>query len=448
MKTSAPISIFKQALKARMSAARWGSTLTMMAVLGGALQPMAQEAESTRLDAAAEAVNNLGLDLLRSGDGPGGNSLVSPYSIQVALAMTYAGAAGETREEMRRVLGYGGLEDGAIHGGFAALAKELEAMAERSREVSQRRRGPRGKASDPLTFVVANRLYGQKGHAFRPEFVGLLKTTYGAPMEPADFINNAGQARRRINAWVEDQTRDRIRDLVPPDGVTRDTRLVLVNAIYMKAPWASPFQEGNTREETFHLPGGESVQAPFMTQTGRMGYVAADGYTAVTLPYAGGEIHFLALVPADADGLKALEARVDAGMLRECASLPAVEVNLHLPKFKVEPPLMRLGEKLRGLGMKTAFDVPRGSANFDAMAPRKPDDYLRISEVFHKTFLDLDEEGTEAAAATAVSMVRVTSIAVPKPMPVEVRVDRPFLYAIQHRASGACLFLGRMERLP
>jgi serine protease inhibitor len=164
----------------------------------------------------------------------------------------------------------------------------------------------------------------------------------------------------------------------------------------------------------------------------------------VTIPYIGGEVQFLILLPHETNGLAALEAKLTPELLALGANPGMADVILHLPKFKLEPPLIKLGKALKSLGMKSAFDQPSGSADFDRMAPRKPDDYLYISEVFHKTFLALDEKGTEAAAATAVAMMRATAVLMEKPAPVVVRVDHPFLFAIQHRRSGACLFWGRL----
>jgi serpin B len=212
----------------------------------------------------------------------------------------------------------------------------------------------------------------------------------------------------------------------------------------LKAPWATPFEERATRPEPFHLTDGEAVPVPTMKTQGRLGHRREDGFTAVTVPYAGGGLQLLVLLPDAVDGLAALTAKLTPEMLAEFAQAGGAEVRLHLPKFKLEPPMMPLGQTLQTLGMRTAFDQPERSANFDRMAPRKPDDYLFISEVYHQTFLDLDEKGTEAAAATAVVMMRPTSVQVDPPQPVEVRVDRPFLFAIQHRSSGACLFLGRV----
>lgn len=392
--------------------------------------------------AAAEAVNALGLDLLTKGQGAKANALLSPYSIQSALAMTYAGAAGDTRAEMARVLHYPDDEAG-LHQSFAALQKALAEVAKQTAERAENAK-KYGGPSEPVTLTVANRLFGQQGYEFRQPFLALVRDNYGAPLQLMDFVHKAPAARLEINAWVEDQTRQRIRDLIPPDGIDRETRLVLVNAIYLKAPWAEEFSTNLTKLRPFHINGGATQDVPTMERQDRFGYAERDGYRIVTLPYSGNDIQLLILLPNAVDGLAALEAKLTPYDLKLAATPGNADVKLQLPKFKLEPPLLRLSEALIGLGMKSAFNKPEGSANFDRMAPRKPDDYLKISEVFHKTFLELDEKGTEAAAATAVVMMRVTSFAGKKPEPVEVRVDRPFLFAIQHRPSGACLFLGRV----
>ncbi len=179
-----------------------------------------------------------------------------------------------------------------------------------------------------------------------------------------------------------------------------------------------------------------------MIRQGRYGYTEQEGFTTITVPYGGGQIHFLILLPDEKDGLAALEKRLTAERLAEAAKAPSKDLILHLPKFKMQPPLFRAGQALRDLGMKTAFNVPEGSANFDRMAPRKPEDYLCISEVFHKTFLELDEKGTEAAAATDVAIIRATSAVGPMPKPIVVKVDRQS-FSRQHRQAGrACLWGG------
>lgn len=391
---------------------------------------------------AAQSVNALGLELLAKGTDGSANALLSPYSIQSALAMTFAGAAGDTRAEMAKVLHYA-VDEAELHLSFTALQRALEEVQRRSAQRatnSARRSGP----SEPLTLTVANRLFGQQGYEFREPFLALVRDQYGAPLQLFDFVDNAPAARQEINAWVEKQTRERIRDLIPPNGVDRETRLVLVNAIYLKAPWENEFPSNATKFLSFHVHGGATKDVPTMVRQAPLGFGHRDGFTVVTIPYTGGDVQLVVLLPDTPNGLAALETKTTPALLASCADAGNADVLLYLPRFKIEPPLLRLKKVLHSLGMATAFDEPKGSANFDRMAPRKPDDYLFLSEVFHKTFLSLDEKGTEAAAATAAVMARVTSVAGPKPKPIEVRVDRPFLFAIQHRSSGACLFLGRV----
>jgi serpin B len=391
---------------------------------------------------AAKAVNSLGLDLLAKETPADANALLSPYSIQTALAMTFAGAAGATRTEMARVLHYTG-EEAELHQSFAALQQALDEVAKNT-ALSAERAARQGGHSEPVTLTAANRLFGQKSYEFRAPFLALLKDTYGAPFQPVDFVRSPAEATKEINDWVEQQTRQRIRDLIPPSSLGTDTRLVLVNAIYLKAPWAEAFPASATQPRPFHVKGGPAQDVPTMVRQGRFGYEKREAFSVVTIPYSGGEIQLLILLPPETNGLAALEAKLTPELLALGANPGMADVILHLPKFKLEPPLLKLGQALKSLGMKSAFDQPSGSADFDRMAPRKPDDYLYISEVFHKTFLALDEKGTEAAAATAVAMMRATAVLMEKPAPVVVRVDHPFLFAIQHRRSGACLFWGRI----
>jgi serpin B len=406
--------------------------------LGSSLVSPAAENPS----AAAQAVNALALDLLAKGTEANANALLSPYSIQAALAMTYAGAAGDTRTQMAKVLHYPA-DEATLHPSFTALQQALEEVAKTTAERAKNAKETGG-PGEPVVLTVANRLFGQQGYEFRQPFLDLVKASYSAPLQMMDFIGHADQERLKINGWVEDQTHKRIRDLIPAKGLTEDTRMVLVNAIYMKAPWANEFPERATKPLPFQVKGGEAVNVPTMSRTGHMGYGKQDGYQVVTVPYFGNDLQLLVMLPDAKDGLAAMEARLTPEILGRSANPGTAELNLYLPKFKIEPPLFKLGKVLCALGMPGAFDQPKGSANFDRMAPRKPDDYLYISEVFHKTFLALDEKGTEAAAATAVVMMAATSAMIEKPRPIEVRVDRPFLFAIQHRPSGACLFVGRV----
>ena len=300
-----------------------------------------------------------------------------------------------------------------------------------------------GGPSTPLELHAANRLFGQEGYPFEKPFLDLVDKTYGAPLEPVDFENAAEKQRQRINAWVEEQTKDRIKELIPARVLDASTRLVLTNAVYLKAAWEQAFREVPDFE--FHADGKTTVKLTGLTRTDAYGHAAIPGGRAVTVPYAGGGLQFLLLVPDEKDGLAALEKQLTPEILAAAAKAEPREVALHFPKFKLEPERVMLAKELAAMGMPTAFDQPQGSADFSVMAPRQPDDYLFISEVIHKAFIAVDKNGTEAAAATAVVMARAGGVPFEKPKPLEVRIDRPFAFAIQHVASGACLFLGRVS---
>lgn len=421
---------------------RLRSLATALFLLPGAV------ASADEFDPAAGSINRFGLELERqlAARAGAGNIVISPYSIQATLAMAHAGAEGATRDEMAKVLHFPD-DDAALAKSFAALRQALGAAVKASPADAQAAAGKKGffaglkgffsageEPAHVLQIRVANRLFAQADFAFRKPFLSLLEGSYGAPLESLDFAGAVEKSRARINVWVEEQTRKKIRDLIPAGGVTGDTCLVLVNALYFNSPWAEKFLPEATRPRPFHIAGGDAADVPAMVKQAHFGYAKRDGFTAVSLPYEGGALSFLILLPDAIDGLDALAAKVTPALLRECAALPAGEIILFLPKFRAAGVTIPLGKSLQALGMKTAFDVPAGSANFDRMA----DKHLAISEVFHQTFIALDEDGTEAAAATAAV------IALPAPPHPEVRVDRPFLFAIQHRASGACLFLGRI----
>ena len=409
-------------------------------VFGALIAAMTHAA--TNFDLAAKATNELAVDLhhqLAKGDE---NLCVSPYSIESAFAMTFAGADGETRTEMARVLHFG--NDAGVPGSFNALQHSLEETSAKTAELakqSKRFGGP----SEPITLNIANRLFAQKGYPFRETYLSLVKQNFGGAFEPIDFIADPAAATQHINKWVADQTRDRIRDLIPGGALDKTTRLVLANALYLKAPWAKEFSENATKPEPFFVHGGTPSDVPMMQKTSdRFGYAKREGFTVVSLPYAGDELQFVVLLPDEVNGLHSLESKLTGELLAQCAKLERRDVDLHLPKFKLQPPTIALAENFEALGMKTAFDKPHGSANFDKIAPRKPNDYLYISQIFHKTFIAVDEKGTEAAAATAVAMMAGAALRSPPPPPIEVKVDRPFVYAIQHVPSGVCLFLGRV----
>lgn len=392
---------------------------------------------------AAQAVNALGLDLHRQMP-KDSNLCLSPYSVQSALAMTYLGASGATQEEMARVLHFPA-DKQALGESFASLKLALEEAERESAQIVAEAKNSGG-PGEALTLRIASQLFGQKGYDFRPPFLAAVKQDFGAPIQFMNFRKDPRGAMREINGWVATQTKDRIRDLIPADGLTKETRLVLVNALYFKAAWSSEFVQAATSPEPFHVNGGQpAVNVPTMHKTAHMPYYNGRGFQAITLPYVSSHLHFLLIVPDSVSGIASVEEKLTPQLLLACAQAKSREVSLHLPKFKITPPTVPLGETLQKLGMTTAFDEPRGSADFDAMAPKRPDDYLRISKVFHKTFIELDEKGTEAAAATAVIMAKRSMAPVDRPKPITLKADRPFLFAIQHAESGACLFLGRVS---
>jgi serpin B len=337
-------------------------------------------------------------------------------------------------------------ENVALQAGFSHLRAALVDIAEQSKRTADVRARNGGRI-DAIEWHAANRLFGQKGYAFRSPFLALMKDGFAAPFEAFDFARDADRARGKINTWAEEQTRQKIKDLIPQGALTADTRLVLVNALYLKAPWEKPFEKLATTARPFRPTPGSSRNVPTMVRTAHLGHATEDGLTVVTLDYLGSGLQFVIILPDEGTSVDAAAGRITPDHFTRWAELGKgrrQNLSLYLPKFKVEGTTLALGEALRALGVRSAFDEPRGSANFEGIAPRKANDYLAISKVFHKTFIALDEEGTEAAAATAVLMSLFGAAAEPA-KPIEVRVDRPFLFAIQHRASGTCLFLGRIS---
>ena len=399
---------------------------------------------------AARSLNSVGIDLLRQlAESRASETIIlSPYSIESALALVYAGADGDTREEMARVLRLPA-DNGTLQRGFAGLRRSMEEIAERSKVVAAARSWG-SSITDPIQWNAANRLFGQRDFGFRESFLTLMREGFEAPLELLDFIGNPEFARGTINRWVEQETRDKIKDLIPAGGVTGDTRLVLVNALYLKAPWDTAFANYLTAPRPFRSAAGGVRNVATMQRTAYLGYVKEQGMTVVNLDYLGGGLQFIIMLPDEGESVESVARRLTAEHFTRWANLGASStkyVALSLPKFRVEGSTVPLGPALRALGMTQAFNIPPGSANFDGIAPRRGGQSLAISNVYHQTFIALDEEGTEAAAATAV-VTSVASSATITPPPIEVRVDRPFLFAIQHKASGACLFLGRLMNVP
>ena len=383
---------------------------------------------------AARANNGVGLDLYREMAAGEGNLCLSPLSIVTALGMTGSGAAGDTLTEMEKALHCPG-KLSQLNSSLSILRGDFAKRKEQAAALD--RKTPARKKEDPsFDLTVTNSLFGQEGYPFRKEFLRTLEKIYRAPLQFADFSRGAVQERARINQWVSARTNDRIQELLPEGSLDNSTRLVLVNALYFKAGWRYAFPKSATRPAPFHMAPGRAIETPTMHTTKRFGYSREDGYTAVSLPYSQ---HFamLVLLPDEIDGLPALEKTLSAEKLTALSRLPARQVALHLPKFRIEGNTIPLTNTLKKLGMNLAFTR---SADFSLMTsdPRG----LAIDDVYHKTFIAVDEKGTEAAAATAVAMI-TRSLARPE-KPVEVRLDRPFLYAIVDTRTQTALFLGRI----
>jgi serpin B len=373
----------------------------------------------------ARSSNAFGFDLYQRLRQKPGNLVISPASLTTALSMPWGGARGETAAQMRTVLHLEGTAD-----------EVMEASGQLSRSLQDPAR--------PIVFRIANQLFGEKAYKLVPAYVEKTKASFGAPVELLDFKKAPEQARIHINRWVEGKTERRIKDLIPPKEVKKDTLLVLVNAIYFLGDWSYPFEPGETRPSTFHLTASETKKVPTMHRTGGFRIAQKDGVTALEIPYKGDALSMMLLVPDEIEGLAAVEGALDTKKLDGLVSAMKDEyVVLALPKFEVNPgESLSLGEDLKALGMPLAFD--RNKADFTGIAdPPKPEGRLVLAKVFHKGFVKVDEKGTEAAAATAV--MGVVAGAAPGGGPRHLLVDRPFLFLIRDNASGLVLFLGRVS---
>ena len=358
-----------------------------------------------------------------------GNLFYSPYSISLALAMTYAGARGETERQMADTLHYL-LPRERLHTSFNSLDLELASMADAPEE-----------EGDRFTLNTVNAVWGQHDYEFLAPFLDVLAENYGAGVRPADFVGSPEESRVRINDWVAERTEDRIKDLIPEDAIDRSTRMVLTNAIYFNATWFHPFFKHLTSARPFHLLDGSKVDVPMMMMAAaeRFGYADGDGYQAVELPYRGRDMWMTILLP-DAGTFREFEESMDADLVAGIlGDIEREYVELTMPKFEFESEFS-LKETLKAMGMPNAFDG--FTADFSGMDGRScPGVCLLISDAFHKAFVSVDEEGTEAAAATGVVVILESA----RPTPKKVMVDRPFIFLIRDRATDAILFVGRVE---
>jgi serpin B len=389
------------------------------------------------IDAAVvRGINELSLNIYDGLREQSGNLFFSPYSISSALGMAYAGARGATEQQMASVLRL--LSDQTpVHASFAALNNILNG----------------GSIARPYQLSVANAIWGAKGVRFRTDFLETIERAYGGRLSELDFAEHPEASRATINQWVQSETRHKIKDLLTAGSIQPDTLLLLTNAIYFKAAWLHPFDERWTESSQFLLAipelsrrGGASfrglfnrrqkVAVPFVRQTGRFGYIEERDLQVLEMRYAGEELGMVVILPRRVGGLAALEKSLNVEKLSTMlAGLNAQEVNVQLPKFKLTESL-ELSKLLSEMGMPLAFS---DEADFSGMAERRD---IFFSNVIHKAYLDVDESGTEAAAATGIAMV--VSAARFRSKPFVFRADHPFLFLIRDRRTGIILFIGRV----
>jgi len=361
-----------------------------------------------------------------------GNLVFSPYSIATALSMTFVGAGGDTATEMATVLHLEIFQpDGEV--GVVKLRTIVLNMYAAAQNLfnEQQRSG--------AELHVANALWGKTNYPFNSEFIAWIKNNFKGNLEPVDFSNKPA-ACKRINAWVSDQTKDRIRNLLGPNMLTPDTRLVLTNAIYFKAAWDEPFQKAFTGKQKFHVSSEIDVDVDMMMRTGHFDLAELEGFRLLVLPYRRNEMSMLILLPDEVSGLTALEKSLKAQKLASwIAEARSAKVALSFPKFKNTCSL-DLKNALGLLGMKKAFDARHADFKGIADVPLEP---LYIGMMIHKTFVDVNEEGTEAAAST-IGVMMAGAAPGPRREPIPFVVDHPFLFIIQANATGEILFMGRV----
>ncbi len=351
------------------------------------------------------------------------NVFFSPASVSTALSMTYAGAAGDTAKQMAKTLHFS-LPGDKLHVACAELLRTLNTPP----QVGE------GKDKQPAyQLTIANALWGQKSYPFKDDFTQLLNRNYGAVLSELDFAQS-DEARKTINDWVAKQTKDKIKDLIPEGMLNGDTRLVLTNAVYFKGKWATAFDKAATTNSPFKLLTGKSVDVPLMCQKSELAYMENDDLQLVELPYLHNETAMVVLLPKKVDGLAGVEKQFSVARLDKWldAAKP-VTVTVSLPRFTLATETM-LADTLKDMGMIDAFDPNK--ADLSGMAA---DRQLFIAHVVHKAFVAVDEEGTEAAAATGAEPAELADL------PTKTFcADHPFIFLIRHKATGEILFLGRL----
>ena len=382
---------------------------------------MTRFAEMTELKPLIEANTAFALHLygkLRAADG---NLFFSPYSISSALAMAYAGAGGETARQMEQVLHFTKCKTN-LHEQFARLAAVWKAA----------------QAEQDIELHIANSLWPQEKHPFLDTFLDLLKQHYGAVVTALDYARDREGARAAINGWVNENTKQKITEIIGPGMIDCLTRMALVNAIYFKGAWTTPFPASSTQPQRFYLRPDRTVVVPFMNEQDEFSYAENNQLQLLVLPYANNQLHMVLLLPRAKDDLARLEDSLNptnlAGWITQARQM---EVKVALPKFKMSS-TTTLSETLQSLGMKDAFD--RMLADFSGMDGKVH--WLYLSAVLHRAFIEVNEEGTEAAAVAALFGRWLGRLSVEPP---EFRADHPFLFLIRDSTTGSILFMGRVS---
>lgn len=389
-------------------------------VPGPYVEPIDDVAAAAKL---ATASNAFALDLWKTQRATRGNLAMSPTSLTGALAMTWGGAKGKTETQMRKALH---LQDSTnlVAAGWRNLSRGLQDPSRR------------------LKLRIVNRLFGEQSFEFERSFLNLSDAGFGAPLEKVDFVTSAEAQRTHINDWVSKQTESRIKDLLASNTIDSNTKLVLVNAIYFLADWASPFAREQTRDESFIVDKTTTKNVATMHQRGTLRMTKSGKASVLELPYQGDDTAMWIVLPDAANGLAAVEAGLSAKQIASWnANFKPEQISVSLPKFEVNPTAsLMLNEPLKKLGIKDAFDQKK--ANFEGMnKSTNPNQRLFIAAVVHKAFVKVDEKGTEAAAATAVVMASRGAM----PMPAtKFQADHPFLFLIVDKKTGLVLFMGRV----
>jgi serpin B len=352
------------------------------------------------------------------------NLFYSPYSVSIALAMTYAGAAASTATQMAGALDFQ-LPQSTLHPAFDALDLQLASRAQ----------GQAGDNGQPFKLNVVDALWGDKTFTFQKPFLDTLARYYGSGLRTVDFENAPDTARGAINGWVSDQTENLIPQLLPQGSIDSSTRFVIVNAIYFNAGWESPFPTSQTAPGAFTHLDGSKAQVPMMRQGDlETGYASGSNWQAVELPYAGGQTSMVIVLPQQGQ-LPQVEQGLDGGFVSSVfSSLATKPVNVTMPKFAIKGATISLAKQLGKLGMTDAFDPNK--ANFSALT----EEPVFISDVLHQAYVSVDENGTQAAAATAV----VGAGSAAPQNPVNFTVNRPFFFVIRDIPTNSVLFVGRV----